>query len=128
MKRLIIGLICMAAVACQSTSSLQTFTQVYSAAVTADDLAVQGGIAALNAGFINSSQAQQVQNITVNAKALLDAAQTAFIAGNAVSANQNVTSATATLVALSLCLTQKPLTVQTFANCSTTVPSLGAAQ
>ena len=130
MKRLLVfsALACMALSACKTTtgttSAMQTFTDVYNAALTADDLAVQGGTAALNAGLITSAQAQNVQNITIKAKALLDAAQVAFNAGNAVAANQNVTAATITLVALTLCLTQKPLTVATFTTCASSIPSL----
>jgi hypothetical protein len=106
-----------------STTALQTFTDVYNAAVTADDLAVQAGTAALSAGLITSAQAQSVQNITITAMGLLNAAQTAFTAGNQVGANQNVAAATATLVSLSLCLTQKPLTTSTFATCAAHIPA-----
>jgi len=108
---------------CASTSALQTFNDVYSAAVTADDLAVQAATTALTSGLITSAQAQAVQNITKTAMNLLTAAQTAFTAGDQATANKNVSAASATLVALSLCLTQKPLTTATFATCAAHVPA-----
>jgi hypothetical protein len=124
--RLFFASLILAAAGCASTSSttaLQTFNDVYNAAVAADDLAVQAGTAALNSGLITSAQAQSVQNITTTAMALLNAAQTAFTAGNQVAANQNVATATASLVSLSLCLTQKPLTTATFATCAAHIPA-----
>ncbi|HUD11449.1 MAG TPA: hypothetical protein VMS08_03490 [Candidatus Saccharimonadia bacterium] len=104
---------------------LKTFDEVYTDAITADDLVVQAATTALNAGLITSVQAQRIQVMTVDAKNLLMAAQTAFIAGNQVTANQDVTAAAATLIAMGLCLSQKPLTVTTFAACAATVPPVG---
>lgn len=110
---------------CASTpSALQTFDDVYAAAVTADDFVVTTATTALNAGLITSSQATAIQKITVDASNLLTAAKTAFTAGNQALANQNVVAAVATLTAMSLCLTQKPLTIATFAVCAANVPPL----
>jgi hypothetical protein len=110
-----------------ATTSLQTFDKIYTAALTTDDLVVQAATAALNAGLISSAQAVSIQKITTDASNLLMAANTAFTAGNSVAANQDVTAATATLVAMSLCLTAKPLTVATFAACAAAVPALPVA-
>lgn len=110
---------------CAATGVLKTFDEVYTDAITADDLVVQAATTALNAGLITSVQAQRIQVMTVDAKNLLMAAQTAFIAGNQVTANQDVTAAAATLIAMGLCLSQKPLTVTTFAACAATVPPVG---
>ena len=113
---------------CASTpSSLKTFDDVYNAAITADDFVVTTATAALTSGLITSSQATEIQKITVDASNLLTAAKTAFTAGNQALANQNVVQATATLVAMSLCLSEKPLTVATFASCAVAVPPLPTA-
>ena len=108
--------------ACASTSALATFNEVYAAAVTADDVAVQSATTALNSGLITSAQAQSIQNITQTAMSLLTAAEAAYTAGDQLTANKNVSAASATLVALSLCLTQKPLTTTTFATCAAHIP------
>jgi hypothetical protein len=110
-----------------ATTSLQTFDNIYTAALTTDDLVVQAATTALNAGLISSAQAVSIQKITTDASNLLMAANTAFTAGNSVAANQDVTAATATLVAMSLCLTAKPLTVAIFATCAAAVPALPVA-
>lgn len=109
--------------ACASTSSLQTFTDVYNAAVAADDVAVVTATNALQAGLISSAQAASVQKILTDAMGLLTAANAAFTAGDQLTANKNVAAASATLVALSLCLTQKPLTIATFSSCAATIPA-----
>jgi len=101
---------------------------VYTAAVTADDLAVQAATTALNSGLITSAQAAAVQKITTDAMGLLTAAQAAFTAGDQITANKNVAAATATLVSLSICLTTKPLTVATFASCAAAVPAPAVTQ
>jgi len=125
----LIALIATLAIAgCASTSALQTFEDVYQAAVTADDLAVQSATTALNAGLISSAQAASIQTITTDAMNLLTAANTAFQAGDSLTANKNVAAASATLIALSLCLTQKPLTVASFAACAANVPPLTGSQ
>jgi len=110
--------------ACASSSALSSFNDVYSAAVTADDVAVQSATTALNSGLITSAQALSIQNVTQNAMSLLMAAKTAFAAGDQVSANKNVSAASATLIALSLCLTQKPLNVSTFSTCAAHIPPM----
>jgi hypothetical protein len=129
MFRKIVLLICIGALAaCASTSgALQTFDQIYGAAITADDIAVTTATAALNSGLISSKQAAAIQKITIDAMGLLNAAQAAFTAGNSLAANQNLAAASATLTALSLCLTQKPLTIATFAACAATIPQVPAA-
>lgn len=125
MRKLLLILPLLILSACATTSTApKTFNEVYADALTADDLVVQAATTALNAGLINSAQATNIQKITIDARNLLTAAQIAFTAGNSALANQNVVSATATLVAMSLCLTQKPLTVATFASCAATVPAL----
>lgn len=99
------------------STGLQTFDQYYAAGVQADDLAVVTTTNVLKSGLITSAQAQKVQDITVKAKSVLDAAQAAYTAGNSIAANANLAQATTTLVGLSLCLTIKPLTVATFDSC-----------
>lgn len=101
---------------------LATNDTAYADGVQTDDLAVRGITTLLDAGTITSAQAEAAQVVTIRAKALLDAAHTAVAAGDSVSANTNVTQATAQLLALSLCLTTKPLTVATFTNCINSIP------
>jgi hypothetical protein len=107
-----------------ATTSVKTFDQIYTDAVTANDVIVQATTTALTAGLISSAQASAVQKITTDAMNVLTAAQTAFTAGNSIAANSDVVAATATLAAMSLCLTEKPLTVATFATCVARVPVL----
>ena len=123
MRKLLIGLTVLLT-ACASTSSVKTFDQIYADALTANDVVVQATTTALNAGLITSVQAASVQKITIDASNLLTAAQTAFTAGDSIAANSDVVAATATLAALSLCLTHKPLTVATFGTCAAAIPSL----
>jgi hypothetical protein len=111
---------------CATTTAPQTFNDVYTAALTADDVVVTATTAALEAGYITSAQAAHVQLLTMDAKSLLSAAQVAYAAGNQLAANQDVAAASATLIAMSLCLTQKPLTVATFTACVDHVPPLVA--
>ena len=125
--KLLLPLLLLSSLTGCATTSLQTFDKIYAAALTTDDLVVQAATAALNAGLISSAQAVSIQKITTDASNLLMAANTAFTAGNSVAANQDVTAATATLVAMSLCLTAKPLTVATFAACAAAVPALPVA-
>lgn len=107
-----------------ATTSVKTFDTIYADALTADDAVVVAATAALNAGLISSAQAISIQKVTTDAKNLLTAAQTAFTAGNSIAANSDVIAATATLAAMSLCLTEKPLTVASFATCAASVPPL----
>lgn len=126
MRKVLLGSLLALLTACATQSPLQTFTQVYNAAITADDFAVTAATAALNAGLISSAQATLIQKITVDAMTLLNTANLAFLAGDSLDANKNVAAATGTLVALSLCLTQKPLTVATFSSCANSIPPLPA--
>jgi hypothetical protein len=128
MTGLFLGMILLVGCATTGTTSLQTFNDVYRAALTADDLVVQAATNALNSGLITSTQAAGIQQVTINAKNLLTTAQVAFAAGNQVAANQDAATASATLIAMSLCLTQKPLTIMTFTACENNVPALGVAK
>ena len=120
-KLLLASLLALSACA---TTSVKTFDQIYADALTADDAVVVAATAALNAGLITSAQAAAVQKVTIDAKNLLTAAQIAFTAGNQIAANSDVVAAAATLAAMGLCLTQKPLTFTTFASCAASVPAL----
>lgn len=109
-----------------TASTPQTFQQLYSTAVTADDLIVQAGTAALQAGAITAAQAKLVLSATDSIKAVLDAAYALSQAGNTSGASTNLASALGTIAILSTCLTQKPLTAATYATCTAhlTIPKV----
>lgn len=106
-------------------TALQTFTTLYANAVSADDLIIQAGTAALNAGLISATQAKQVLAVTDSVKAALDAANAAAQLGNTALASGNLASAFGPIALLSACLTAKPLTVATFAACTTKLNAAG---
>lgn len=109
--------------ACQTTppaagASPPTFDQLYQAGVSADDLILKAGNAALNTHLISAAQAHRVLTVTDAVKAVLDAAEVSYKAGNSASATTNLGKATSILAVLSSCLTQTPLTVGSFDACT----------
>lgn len=101
-----------------SSSTPQTFQQLYATAVTADDVIVQAATAALTSGAITAAQAKIALSATDSIKAVLDAAYALSQAGNVSGATTNLASAVGTIAVLSTCFTQKPLTAASYAACT----------
>lgn len=99
-------------------TALQTFDALYANAVTADDLVIQAGTAALASGLISPQQAAQVLKVSDSVKTALDAAYAAAQLGNQALATGNLAQALGPVAILSACLTAKPLTVASFAACT----------
>lgn len=99
-------------------TALQTFQSIYTSAVTADDLVVKAGSAALQSGLISLAQAKKILTITDQVKAALDAANVAANLGNTALATGNLATALGPIAILSACLTTRPLTFATFDACT----------
>lgn len=109
------------AVAGTAASGLQTFDSLYLASLKAETLALQETTIALNTHAIGVPAAKQVMAVLDSVKLALDAAHTLALAGNTGLATADLTAAVAQLSTIGVCLTQKPLTPQTFTACTTSL-------
>lgn len=99
-----------------------TFNSLMLTAGTLGDTTVVTADNALKSGVISKAQAQAVADLSDKIKAALDAANTAYLASNAATANDKLAAASAAIGSLTLCL-KPPITAASFDACLTAIPT-----
>jgi hypothetical protein len=102
-------------------TALETFQTMYGNAVKAVDTVNITGDSLYKQGLITKAQGQTILSITEKTKSVLDASYAAAQLGNTAVASGDLAQAMGSVVILSTCLTQQPLTPATFDKCTSTL-------
>lgn len=98
-------------------TAAQTEAQAYEMGLKAVDLALVTEKAVLDSGVISSAQGTRTLQIIDSVHSAVEAAHGLYLTGNTVAGSGQLADALSPLLKVTLCLTQKPLTMDRFDAC-----------